>query len=268
MSEQSGDGFCLKTVHFQAQEMRIMLSQDNNPSSSRRSKSPGRAILSILSATTLAFMGLLATTTQLQWKLPSLGADELAPVKVTSANTKATQAFTALAVKMTSQKRQQQALPSTRISALTQKDEVFQGSKATPTPLVPPSSTLRRVIKQPGNNIIIDQLPGNRKIPVSSDGMPEFYKVVLEPNGKMTELGLIQHKARANYGYDQQDIFTGEVPDGAYVIHCQRVKGSIIRPMCWRELQVSDDQWVQYRFPRAQLKDWWKIEQQVRANIG
>ena len=98
--------------------------------------------------------------------------------------------------------------------------------------------------------------------------MPEFYKTVLEPKGKMTDLGLTQRKARANFGYDQQDIFTGEVPDGAYVIHCQRLNISTIRAMCWRELQVFDDQWVQYRFPRAQLKDWWKIEQQVRANIG
>ncbi len=248
--------------------MRIMLSQDNNPSSSRRSKSAGRTILSGFSATTLAFMGLLATTTQLQWKLPSLGADEITSVKVTSANTKATQAFTALAVKMTSQKQQQQALPSTRLAALAQKDEAFKEPRATPAQAATPASTPRRAIKQPGNNIIIDQLPGNRKIPVSSDGMPEFYQVVLEPNGKMTELGLMQRKARENYGYDQQDIFTGEVPDGAYVLHCQRAKGSIVRPMCWRELQVSDDQWVQYRFPRAQLKDWWKIEQQVRANIG
>jgi len=103
---------------------------------------------------------------------------------------------------------------------------------------------------------------------VSSEGMPEFYKVVLEPQGKMTEHGLMHRKARPNFGYDRQDIFTGEVPDGAYVIHCQRTDPSPIRAMCWRELQVSDEQWVQYRFPREQLKDWWKIEQKVRASIG
>lgn len=249
------------------------LSQDNSPSHSQRSGLRARSLISGIPATTLAFLGLLASTTPLKWQVPSL--DENAPVVTASISAKTLQSPVVPSIKTA---LPASPLPTPRVKNTPVKITVktvpvnveYQAVKLLPaSPSLPsPASAPQRTIRQPGNNIVINRLPPGHRIPVSSDGMPEFYKVVLEPKGKLTDLGLMLRKARANFGYDQQDIFTGEVPDGAYVIHCQQLNTPAIRAMCWRELQVSDDQWVQYRFPRAQLKDWWKIEQQVRANIG
>ncbi len=238
-----------------------MLSQDNySPGSRRPGKSP-RTETRLIWSITLASLGLLATPTQIQWQLPSIEGNTAAPVVTASVSTKAIRTTPATVLKPP-------ALLVKRAVTPAPVELDFQSTKAIlPAPARSGARPLRP-IKQPGDNIIIKQLSFGYSIPVSSDGLPEFYKVVLEPEGRMTELGLEQRQPRAGFGYDQQDIFTGEVPDGAYVLHCQRSGTSGIRAMCWRELQVSDDQWVQYRFPRTQLKDWWKIEQKVRANIG
>jgi len=234
-----------------------MLSQDNfSPDSRRPGKSPRTGIRLVWSIT-LASLGVLATTTQVQWRLPSLEDYNATPIVTASVNTKAVQTTPVSALK-----------PPTSAPLAPPVELDFQLEKPTSPLPVSYRAIALRPIKQPGDNIFIKRLSFDYSIPVSSDGLPEFYKMVLEPEGRMTELGLMQRKARANFGYDQQDIFTGEVPDGAYVLHCQRSGTSSIRAMCWRELQVSDDQWVQYRFPRTQLKDWWKIEQKVLANIG
>ncbi len=195
--------------------MRNMLSQDNYPSPASGTKPSLRLLIAGISTATLAFLGLMVTTTQLQWKLPAFDGYEEAL-----------------------------ALPEAKSSQAT-------------TP----------AIKQLGDNITIEQLPYDYGVPVTSSGMPEFYKTVLKPEGKMTELGLTQRKARINFGYDRQDIFTAKMSEGAYVLHCQRLKTTTTRAMCWRQLQLSDKRWIQYRFPRSQLKDWRKIEQTVRANI-
>jgi hypothetical protein len=238
-----------------------MLSQDNFSSGSRRPRKSPRTGTRLIWLITLASLGLLASTTQMQWQIPSLEGYDAAPIVTASVSTKSSRTTPVTALKPP-------ALPVKRTVDTAPVEEDFQSAKAISSLPTRSNAIALRPIKQPGDNIIIKRLSYAYSVPVSSDGLPEFYKVVLEPKGTMTELGLTQRKARANFGYDQQDIFTGEVPDGAYVLHCQRSGTSSIRAMCWRELQVSDDQWVQYRFPRAQLKDWWKIERKVRANIG
>ena len=246
-----------------------MLSQDNSPTAVRRSHAPARAILGSIQAASLAILGLLMTATPLHWQAPVLDQTEKDPVITASVTTKTPQTARAHIGKNIGKNTVpdfQPLTPHYKNTIATVRGAGLGQSRNSDTERA--SSRKRRAIRQPGNNIVINQLPFTHTIPVSSGGMPEFYKAVLEPQGKMTEIGLIQRKARANFGYDQQDIFTGEVPDGAYVLHCQRLNTSTIRAMCWRELQVSDDQWVQYRFPRSQLKDWWKIEQKVRASIG
>jgi len=241
-----------------------MLSQDNFSPGSRRPRKSPRAGTRLVWSITLAGFGLLATTTQVQWQLPSLDEYDAAPIITASVSTKAAQTTAVSSLKPPAQPNR---TPVDTTPAPPVELEL-QSAKAIIPPPARSGAIALRPIKQPGDNITIKRLSFGYSIPVTSDGLPEFYKVVLEPDGRKTELGLMQRKARPNFGYDQQDIFTGEVPDGAYVLHCQRSGTSGIRAMCWRELQVSDDQWVQYRFPRAQLKDWWKIEQKVRANIG
>ena len=185
--------------------MRNMLSQDNYPSPISDPRPPSRNIMVGVLTTTLAVLGLMATTTQLQWRLPVVESDEAAP---------------------------------------------------------------RLTTKQIGNNIVIEKLPVDYGFPLASDGMPEFYKTVLEPTGKMTDIGLTKRQARTGFGYDRQDIFVTDLPNGRYVLHCQRSNTTAIRAMCWRQLVLSDNHWIQYRFPRSQLKDWRKIEQTVRAKTS
>lgn len=116
--------------------------------------------------------------------------------------------------------------------------------------------------------VVIRELEGNADILVSSNGLPMFYETILGSEVRKTENGLVQRKVRKNFGYDQQDIFTGEHSREAYVLHCQKSGQKFIRAMCWRELQASGEHRIQYRFPRSSLKDWKKIETQVLEAIG
>jgi len=200
--------------------MRNMLSQDNYPSSAPNSKPQPRVLIAGLLTTTLAVLGLMATTTQLQWKLPVFDSEEAAPATTGSIS---------------------EALPKA-LAQLT--------------------------IEPTGNNIAIEKLPVDYGYPSNSTGMPEFYKTVLEPAGKTTDIGLTQRQARRGFGYDGQDIFIAEISGNAYVLHCQRPQLTSIRAMCWRQLPVTDNTWIQYRFPRSQLKNWRAIEQTVRASIS
>jgi len=245
-----------------------MLSQDNSPSRTRRPKSLARTLLGGICVLTLASFGLIATTTHLQWHLPSFDTEGIEDILNATAKPKTTQTIAAHAIKKATPPKDTKTTslkkPTTSVPGNINQQSVKLAASAS-VPSVPPQ---KRAIKQPGNNIIITQLSDSHQVPLSNGGMPKFYEAVLEPKEEKTKFGLMRHTARKDFGYDNQDIFTGEVPDGAYVIHCHQPKATIIRAMCWRELQVSDDQWVQYRFPRSQLKDWWKIEKKVRANIG
>jgi len=253
-----------------------MLTQDNFPVTERKSSGVARAIISGVSALTLAGLILAASSTQLEWRIPTLDGNLVsikAPVQVKNVVLQAKSPVTA---KQHNAKRKTQVAsvtaspqPSNPLASDTPEttQTIISSERFQRTPNAQRPIAVKK-IKQPGNNIVVVQLPQDRRVPASSSGMPNFYKIVLKPKGHKTDFGLLLRTSRKNFGYDRQDIFTGEVPDGAYVIHCHRSTGNIIRSMCWRELQVSDDQWVQYRFPREQLKDWWKIEQRVRASIS
>jgi len=261
--------------------MRKMVSQDNSPPDTQQSGLPPRAITSGTLALTLAGFGLLATTTQLQWQLPAIDRVDAAPLTTASVKPRAIQTTLPRAKERvyTSKPVGNARLDAARPSATPTPSavEVIRIKKVS-RPDKPSNPSMRLSpeltqlsIRQPGGGIVITQLNFTGTITVGSGGLPEFYKTVLEPEGQISKYGLIQREARKNFGYDQQDIFTAEVPDGAYVIHCQRLEKpriATVRAMCWRELQVLDDQWVQYRFPRTQLKDWWNIEKRVRASIG
>lgn len=260
-----------------------MLSQDNSPSHPATPRFRLRSVFCHLAAFMLGGLGVLTTTTQLEWQVPVLGQNSANAVASVVASTAVNQSASPKVIETISATKVAlaTAVPATRAptpshtGALGKKllDINFQSvklvtSSAEKSNARKSSTTPRRTIRQPGGGIVVKHLPRGHRVPVSNGGMPKFYTVVLEPKGHKTPFGLMQRKPRRNFGYDHQDIFTGEVPDGAYVLHCHQVGVSVIRAMCWRELQVSEDQWVQYRFPRAQLKDWWKIEQKVRANIG
>ncbi len=197
-----------------------MLSQDNYPSPASEPKPQPRVLIAGLITTVLATFGLMATTTQLQWRLPVFDNEGAAP-----------------AITVSSPDAYQKWRPQVTID-------------------------------QPGKNIVIEKLPADYGFPLSRNGLPEFYKTVLEPAGKATDLGLTLRQARPGFGYDGQDIFIADVSGSGYVLHCQRPEPTSIRAMCWRQLAVAGNTWIQYRFPRSQLKDWRAIEQMVRASIN
>ncbi len=197
-----------------------MLSQDNYPSPASEPKPQPRILIAGLITTVLAVFGLMATTTQLQWRLPVFDNEGTAP------------------------------------------------ATTVPNPDAFPERQSQLIIDQPGRNIVIEKLPADYGFPLSRNGLPEFYKTVLEPAGKATDLGLTLRRARTGFGYDGQDIFIADVSGNGYVLHCQRPEPTSIRAMCWRQLAVTDNTWIQYRFPRSQLKDWRTIEQMVSASIS
>ena len=271
-----------------------MLSQDNAPASSRQTHRGFRSIRRLTVASIFACGALLASTGQLHWQVPDFDEDteisrgsnlpsSSSDIKVARMEQPA-EVFhnpastgknvgSAIAVKLiqASPAPLQPAaiLATAKYTPSAEKTEAIVAPAITAAlPATPETLEAPAPFEKTLDDIVITKLESGASIPVDDFGMPMFYENILAPDKFAFIHGLNQRKVHKNFGYDQQDIFTGEVPNGAYVLHCQKTEASDIRAMCWREVQTSGQQWFQYRFPRAQLNDWMKIELEVLAAIG
>ena len=95
-----------------------------------------------------------------------------------------------------------------------------------------------------------------------------YLKQVENPEGKPGPYGLRQYVFRGDSGYHDQDIFVGMTDAGTIVWLCTKLAPEVAAPNCMRDMPLGDGVSLSYRFRRAYLADWRKIEVGIRARIA
>jgi len=95
-----------------------------------------------------------------------------------------------------------------------------------------------------------------------------YMSQVEDSNGKLGPFGLRQYAFRNESGYHDQDLFIGMTDSGPAVLLCAKIAPEVVSPSCMRDLPFGEDLSLSYRFKRAHLSDWRKIDAGIRARLA
>ncbi len=93
-----------------------------------------------------------------------------------------------------------------------------------------------------------------------------FLKLVLNPEGERGPHGLRRYQFDPETGYRDQELFARESDDGTVVLfRCFKNAPDIFSPNCSRDLRLSNEITLTYRFKRTLLGDWRDIDSGIQA---
>jgi hypothetical protein len=91
---------------------------------------------------------------------------------------------------------------------------------------------------------------------------------VEDGKGRAGPYGLRQYAFRADSGYHEQDLLVGMTDSGPVVLLCAKIAPDVVSPSCMRDLPTGDALSLSYRFKRAHLSEWRKIDTGIRARLA
>jgi hypothetical protein len=91
---------------------------------------------------------------------------------------------------------------------------------------------------------------------------------VEDDKGKPGPYALRQYVFRADSGYHDQDLFVGTTDAGPAVFLCTKLAAEMVSPSCLRDLPLTDDLSLSYRFKRGHLGEWRRIDTDMRTRIA
>jgi hypothetical protein len=93
-----------------------------------------------------------------------------------------------------------------------------------------------------------------------------FLKLVIDPDGARGPYGLRRYDFDPSSGYRDEEMFVSENEDGTVVVfRCFKAAPDILSPTCRRDLRLSNEIGLTYRFKRSYLGDWRDIDSHVRT---
>lgn len=95
-----------------------------------------------------------------------------------------------------------------------------------------------------------------------------YWPQVEDMKGKPGPFGLRQYVFRADSGYHDQDLFVGATDAGPMALLCTKIAPEAVSPSCMRDMPFGDDLSLSYRFKRAHLNDWRKIDTGLRMRLA
>jgi hypothetical protein len=108
---------------------------------------------------------------------------------------------------------------------------------------------------------------GQRLLP-EKERIDRIYMAQVEnAQGRPGPYGLRQYAFRADSGYHDQDLFVAATNEGPILFLCTKLAPDVASPNCLRDLPLADGVSLSYRFKRAHLGEWRKIDPGVRARI-
>jgi hypothetical protein len=121
----------------------------------------------------------------------------------------------------------------------------------------------------PNSRVIDIMLKTSPTVLPESDRLERIYMgQVVDPKGKPGPYGLRQYAFRADSGYHDQDLFVGSSEAGTAVLLCTKLAPDVASPGCLRDIPLSGDLSLSYRFKRGQLAQWRMIDAGVRGRIA
>lgn len=86
-----------------------------------------------------------------------------------------------------------------------------------------------------------------------------YMNYVANPAGEPGPFGLTRYVFRDDSGYRAEDLFVGDTDKGPVVMRCVRLSQDVVSPSCLRDVQISPNVALTYRFKRSHLSDWKSI---------
>jgi len=121
-----------------------------------------------------------------------------------------------------------------------------------------PDSRVVRIVLKSGNPVLPEQ-----------ERIERIYLPQVEDmKGKPGPFGLRQYVFRADSGYHDQDLFVGATDAGPMALLCVKIAPDAASPSCMRDLPIGDALSLSYRFKRAHLGEWHKIDTSLRARLA
>ena len=124
------------------------------------------------------------------------------------------------------------------------------------------------MVNGPESRVINIMLKAGKPVLPEQERIDRIYQAQMEdPKGKAGPYGLRQYIFRADSGYHDQDMFVGATEAGPAVFLCTKLAADVVAPSCLRGLPFAGDLSLSYRFKRAHLGNWRKIDAGIRARI-
>ncbi len=98
--------------------------------------------------------------------------------------------------------------------------------------------------------------------------LQEIYPVYFNGEPEKASYGLTYRSLKPESGYKDYDLFYAWETKGLYLLHCRKETSSLTPPDCYRDIALPGNILLQYRFRRANLKNWRRIEQDVLGLIA
>ncbi len=90
---------------------------------------------------------------------------------------------------------------------------------------------------------------------------------VAESKGRPGPFGLTEYAFRDDSGYRGEDLFVGELGGKLIVLRCVRLSQNVPSPSCLRDVRLTKNVGLSYRFKRSQLSRWREIALGVQSLI-
>jgi hypothetical protein len=121
-----------------------------------------------------------------------------------------------------------------------------------------PDSKVIHIVLKSGTSLLPEQ-----------ERLERIYMTQVEDSkGKLGPYGLRQYAFRSDSGYHDQDLFVGMTDGGPAVLLCAKIAPEVVSPSCMRDLPFGDNVTLSYRFKRAHLSEWRKIDSGIRARLA
>jgi hypothetical protein len=119
----------------------------------------------------------------------------------------------------------------------------------------------------PDSRVVLFALEVYRAKMSETDQFRKVYlKLVTDPKGARGPYGLRRYEFDSSTGYRDEEVFAHENEDGTVtVFRCFKEAPDIFSPSCRRDLRLSNEIALTYRFKRTYLGDWRDIDSGVQA---
>jgi hypothetical protein len=117
----------------------------------------------------------------------------------------------------------------------------------------------------PDAEVIFFELREAHSILPAERRMKEIYsRYLASPAPEKDKTGLDRFAFKADSGYGEQELFTGEDADGRLMLLiCQRSTALVESPNCMRTLLLTQNLALSYRYKRAHLAQWRHIDEKM-----
>jgi hypothetical protein len=121
----------------------------------------------------------------------------------------------------------------------------------------------------PDSRVVHIMLKSGNAVLAEPERLERIYLPQVEDTkGKPGPFGLRQYAFRADSGYHDQDLLVGATDAGPMALLCSKIAPDAVSPSCMRDLPIGDALSLSYRFKRAHLSEWRKIDSGIRTRLA